>query len=131
MGHDLRFVIPKLVAHFQKKEPFIELGNLDVDREYNDVRMMSNIYIHLLEKGVSGQTYNLCTGKTYSLRYVIDRLEKLANHKIEVRVNPKFVRANEVKILSGAPVKIKSTLGQYQEFELDETLSWMLENQSQ
>jgi GDP-6-deoxy-D-talose 4-dehydrogenase len=129
VGHDLRFVIPKLVGHFQRKEPFIELGNLDVYREYNDVRMVSDMYIKLLQTGTTGQTYNLCTGKSYSLGYVIECLEKLTNHQIEVRVNPQFVRANEVKVLSGAPFKIKSAIGSYQEFDLEETLSWMLENQ--
>jgi len=128
--HDLRFVIPKLVNHFQRKESFIELGNLEVYREYNDVRMVSDMYIKLLQTGTTGQTYNLCSGKSYSLGYVIECLEKLTNHRIEVRVNPQFVRANEVKFLSGSPFKIKSTIGLYQEFDLEETLSWMLENQT-
>lgn len=128
VGHDLRFVIPKLVAHFQRREPFIELGNLDVKREYNDVRMISEMYVQLLERGIKGQTYNLCTGESYSLKEVIHRLEKLTNHRIEVRVNPSFLRVNEVKVLSGLPLKINNALEPFQKFDLNKTLSWMLEN---
>jgi GDP-D-mannose dehydratase len=92
--------------------------------------MVSDMYIKLLQKGITGQTYNLCTGKSYSIGDVIECLEKLTNHRIEVRVNPQFVRSNEVKVLSGSPFKVKSALGSYQEFDLEETLSWMLENKT-
>lgn len=126
VGHDLRFVIPKIVDHFKCGRTYIELGNIEVFREFNDVRVVRQIYIKLLEKGVSGQTYNLCSGRKISLRNVITTLEKIAGYKIEVKVNTKFVRENEVDVLLGSPKKIEQILGIISYRKLEDTLSWML-----
>jgi len=126
VGHDLRFVIPKIVDHFKRGRTYIELGNIEVFREFNDVRVVRQIYIKLLEKGVSGQTYNLCSGRKISLRNVITTLEKIAGYKIEVKVNTKFARENEVDVLLGSPKKIEQILGIISYRELEDTLSWML-----
>ncbi|MEZ5701533.1 MAG: NAD-dependent epimerase/dehydratase family protein [Burkholderiaceae bacterium] len=75
-----RALIPKLVSHFAKRASSIELGNLHVEREFNDVRMVCDAYLRLLDKGVAGETYNVCTGRPYSLSEVIDQLEKLTRH---------------------------------------------------
>ena len=53
-GHDTRFVIPKIVEHFKRCAPEIELGNLDILREYNDVRMVCQVYLGLLKSGIAG-----------------------------------------------------------------------------
>jgi nucleoside-diphosphate-sugar epimerase len=126
VGHDLRFVIPKIVDHFKRGRTYIELGNIEVFREFNDVRVVRQIYIKLLEKGVSGQTYNLCSGRKISLRNVITTLEKIAGYKIEVKVNTKFARENEVDVLLGSPKKMEQILGIISYRELEDTLSWML-----
>lgn len=120
------FLIPKLVDHFARRAPTIELGNLHVEREFNDVRMVSQAYVSLLCKGQPGQTYNICTGQTYTLRHVLDILETLTGHHPQVQVNPAFVRANEVHRLSGHPGKLTACLGQLPTFDLAGTLRDML-----
>ncbi|MNR58662.1 hypothetical protein D3C85_1797130 [compost metagenome] len=52
--------------------------------------------------------------------------EALTEHKIEVEVNPAFVRANEVKTLCGDNSRLKSLVAGWQTPPLEETLSWML-----
>jgi len=47
------------------------LGDLEVLREYNDVRDICAIYVKLLGLGIAGQTYNLATGRTYCLQEVM------------------------------------------------------------
>lgn len=126
VGHDNRFVIPKIVEHFKRGASSIELGNLDVYREYNDVRMVCKAYIGLLDDGVQSETYNVCSGSAYSLRDVISTVEKLAGRKIDVKVNPAFVRTNEVHKLSGSPQKLNLKLGGLRQFSLEDTLGWML-----
>lgn len=126
VGHDNRFVIPKIVEHFKNGAPSIELGNLDVYREYNDVRMVCDAYLKLLNCGISGETYNVCSGNTISLREVISIAEKIVDKKIDVKVNPSFVRPNEVHKLSGNPEKLKAIVGDLQTFSLKDTLKWML-----
>jgi nucleoside-diphosphate-sugar epimerase len=124
--HDNRFVVPKIVEHFQKRASEIELGNLEVLREYNDVRMVCQAYLDLLELGQSGEAYNIASGRAVSLRTIISALEGITQHEITVKVNPAFVRANEIATLSGSPKKIEALLGLLSHPSLEDTLRWML-----
>lgn len=126
VGHDARFVIPKLVAHFTRRAQSIELGNLDVEREFNDVRVVCGAYLRLLQQGRPGQTYNVCSGRPVALRHVIDTLKHLTGHDLHIRENPDLVRANEVHQLCGNPAKLEAHIGKLQHPGLEETLRWML-----
>lgn len=126
-GQGGQFLIPKLVDHFARRAPHIELGNLHVEREFNDVRMVCQSYLDLLQHGQAGQAYNVCTGQTYTLQNVLDMLTDITGHQIEVRVNPAFVRANEVHRLCGSPAKLHACTSPLPEYALSNTLHWMLE----
>jgi nucleoside-diphosphate-sugar epimerase len=127
LWHDDRFVIPKMIQHFIQRREVIELGNMNVEREFNDVRMVCHTYLKLLELGEAGQAYNVCTGKPLSLQSVLDTLQHLTQHRIEVRVNPAFVRPNEIHRLCGSPAKLEACIGSLPAYSLEETLTWMLE----
>jgi nucleoside-diphosphate-sugar epimerase len=122
------FVIPKIVAHFKHRATLVELGNLTVEREYNDVRMVTDAYLKLLDKAAAGEIYNICSGKTYTLHQVIDALVELTGHQIDVVVNPAFVRANELHRLCGDVSKLHKTIGTHDPIALKNTLRWMLES---
>ena len=109
-GQSLNFVIPKLVHHFARRAPEISLGNLQVEREFNDVQMVCDAYLRLLQHGEPGQTYNVCSGRPYALQFVIDELTRITSHQIQVKVNPAFVRANELHRLCGSPTKLQARL---------------------
>jgi nucleoside-diphosphate-sugar epimerase len=126
VGHDNRFVIPKMVEHFAQRLPAIELGNMLVEREFNDVRTIVQIYLDLLKKGEEGETYNVCSGRTYSLETVLATLGDITNHAVIARVNPDYLRANELQRLSGDPAKLEACIGPVQHRTLSETLEWML-----
>ena len=125
------FIIPKLVSHFKQRAKAVELGNLTVEREYNDVRMVTDAYLKLLDKAVQGQTYNICSSKTYTLHQVIGTLVELTGHQINVVVNPAFVRANELHRLCGDASKLDKTIGAGGSIALKDTLRWMLESAEQ
>ena len=127
VGQNDKFLIPKIVRHFRDKEPVIELGNLDVWREFGDVRTVATIYRMLIEDCPVGETLNVCTGQTYSLKEVIILCEKLTGHKIEIKVNPEFVRENEVRELKGDNSKLIKLIKNFSSYTFEETLSWMLE----
>lgn len=112
-GQDVNFVIPKLVKHFAQRAPSIALGNLHVEREFNDVQMVCSAYLKLLQHGEPGETYNVCSGQPYTLQHVIDTLTRITGHHIEVEVNPAFVRANEVHRLCGSPAKLQALLARH------------------
>lgn len=122
-----QFLIPKLVSHFAQRASAIELGNLHVEREFNDVRMVCDAYLALLAHGVAGEVYNVCSGRPYTLQHVIDLLIGITGHTIAVQVNPTFVRANEVHRLCGSPHKLRECVGDLQGYDLDATLQWMLD----
>lgn len=129
-GQAVNFVIPKLVDHFALRAPSILLGNLHAEREFNDVQMVCSAYLQLLLHGEPGETYNVCTGRPYTLQHVIDTLTRMTGHQMQVEVNPAFVRGNEVHRLCGNPTKIQTLLAK-QDFRLgnlllEETLLHML-----
>jgi nucleoside-diphosphate-sugar epimerase len=129
-GQGPDFLIPKLVSHFAQHAPSIELGNLHVEREFNDVRMVCDAYLALLVHGVPGEVYNVCSGQPYTLQHVIGLLSGITGHTMDVRVNPAFVRANEVHRLCGSPEKLQDSLGELPSYELIDTLQWMLKETS-
>jgi GDP-6-deoxy-D-talose 4-dehydrogenase len=125
-GQSAAFVIPKLVAHFAKRAEVVELGNLDVEREFNDVRFVCEAYLRLLCEGAAGEIYNVCTGKPVTLRTVLALLGQITGHQLQVKVNPAFVRKNEIHTLCGSPAKLESCIGDFPKPTLEETLLWML-----
>lgn len=125
VGQTTQFLIPKIVDHFRRRAPEIELGNLDVARDFSDVRTVVAAYVALLDQPASGQVFNICSGRSHSLGDVIELLEDIAGYRIVVKVNPAFVRANEVKRLTGDPTRLRAVVGELPAFELRETLSWM------
>ena len=126
VGQDDKFLIPKIVSHFKDKKQVIELGNLDVWREFGDVRSVANIYRKLIECCPIGKTINICTSQTYSLREVISLCGEITGHDIEIEVNPEFVRENEVRVLTGDNSLLKKTIGNWKKHALEDTLRWML-----
>ena len=129
VGQSSDFLIPKLVQHFVARSTVVELGNMDVEREFNDVRFVCDAYLRLLQRAAPGETYNLCTGRTYSLREVLVMLTDLTGHPVEARVNPAFVRPHEIARLCGDSTKLLSCIGNVDRFGLRDTLDWMLQAQ--
>ena len=125
-GQSDSFIIPKLISHFRRKSPTIELGNIHVEREFNDVRFVCNAYIKLLDKAKVGETYNICSGNPVSLKNVIALLTDITNHQMHVKINSDFVRKNEVFRLTGSPDKLRQEIGDVDMPLLIETLKWML-----
>ena len=130
-GQSADFLIPKLVAAFKRRDAQIELGNLDVFREFNDVRLTSAAYALLLAHGQAGSVVNVCSGQVYALRDVLTLLSQLTGHNPDVSVNPAFVRANEVTRLCGDPSALHAIAAAngtaLPDYALRQTLSWMLE----
>lgn len=129
VGQSPNFVIPKIVSHVQRKEPVIELGNIDIARDFSDVRDVVRAYAALLfEPAAVGQVFNICSGEAQSLRTVIDLIKQLSAHDFEVRVNPAFVRSNEVETLWGDRSKIGTIMGHTPRYTLRDTLEWMIKS---
>lgn len=128
IGQAINFVIPKIIDHVRRGATTIELGNLDVARDFSDVRDVVQAYAALLESSDAvGQAFNICSGKPQSLRDVITMIQDISGHDFDVTVNPAFVRQNEVKMLWGDRSKIEKLVGWKPNYDLRNTLAWMLE----
>lgn len=127
-GQSADFIIPKITRHVRQGAKVLELGNLDVARDFSDVRAVTEIYARLLAKPEAiGGTFNVCSGRAINLREIIDLVKGIAGQEFEVRVNPQFVRANEVRSLCGSCAKIEGLLGELTRIPIEETLRWMLD----
>lgn len=126
-GQAKNFLIPKIVQHFRDRAPFIELGNLHVFRDFSDVDDVVAAYMALLEGGVQSEIVNICSGRGIALLDVIRTMNQLAGYEIEVRVNPEFVRENEVPRLVGSDAKLRSLVNLPAPRPFAETLKRMYE----
>lgn len=128
-GQSDEFIIPKIVAHAKARQPIIELGNIAVARDFSDVRAVVDSYARLLnEADAIGGLYNICSGKARALGEVLALVEQLSGHRMEVRINRDFVRADEVRFLCGSSARLETVIGPLAMPPLEDTLSWMLDD---
>jgi len=125
-GQAPNFLVPKIVGHFARREPSIELGNIDVARDFSDVRYVVRAYEALLRSDATSETVNICTGTPYTLREILSAASDLTGHKLQVNINPEFVRQTDVKVLAGSPAKLRALVPQVQAIPFMDTLRWML-----
>ena len=125
VGQAENFLLPKIVSHFRKGAHHIELGNLAIARDFSDVRMVARSYRRLLAAAPAGEIFNVCSGRSASLESLIDMMSDIAGYRIEVHVNPAFVRANDVLTLTGSNAKLAGAIGPVEPTPLVDTLRWM------
>jgi len=128
VGQPQHFLVPKIIRHFRDRSLHIELGNLDVIRDFSDVKYVTSIYRRLLQKAPAGEIFNVCSGVAISLKQIIQSVSSLAGYQIDIRVNSAFVRNNEVKQLIGSSNKLNRCIGSIPSVPFDETLRWMFES---
>lgn len=127
VGQAEYFLIPKIVKHFKEKKEIIELGNLNVSREFNDVEYVCEVYKRLIESEAKSEVVNISSNKGIKLLDVIDIMNKLAGYEINVEVNSAFVRKDEIKSLTGSTDKLFELIGCVNQKPFEETLRGMLE----
>jgi nucleoside-diphosphate-sugar epimerase len=125
VGQHPNFLVPKIVAHFCQHKSLIELGNLDVARDFSDVRDIATAYLKLFEIPHTSEIVNLCSGQVTALADIIQAMNAIAGYDIAVQVNPAFVRSNEIKILGGDNRKLKNLTDFVPTIPLTQTLQAM------
>ena len=129
IGQSGEFLIPKIIRHFKERKLEIELGNLDVVRDFSDVRFVADIYKRLMECDTASEIVNICTGIGVSLMEIIEKMNAIAGYEIRTIKNSDFIRQNEVKTLIGSNSKLFSLIGKQEVRPFEETLRWMFEAQ--
>jgi nucleoside-diphosphate-sugar epimerase len=130
VGQSPDFLLPKIVSHFRRRAPVLELGNLDVERDFSDVRTVARCYGELLGLTEPRGVYNVCSGQGHTLRGVLDLVAELSGHVPDIKINPAFLRDSEVKTLIGSKAALEAAIGPVTPIPLRETLQWMLHAQA-
>lgn len=127
VGQSDHFLIPKIINHYVKKKKFITLGNLDVSREFNDVRQIAQLYTKLLAVNPIAKTINVCSGQAYNPVDIIRIMNDISGYEIRVEVDDRFVRENEIKLLRGSNHLLQDLIGSVKFWPIADTLRWMYE----
>ena len=105
------------------REPVILVGNLNARRDYTDVRDIVRGYWLLLEKGVPGEVYNLCSGRSHAIREILDFfLTQSKIKEIEVREDPTRLRPSDLPNLFGSAERIRAATGWVPTMPFEQTL---------
>ena len=108
-------------------EPVIMVGNLDAKRDFSDVRDVVRAYFMAVKKGEPGEFYNICSGKSRTIRSVLDLLLNNSTHEeIKVKQDPSRMRPSDVEILEGDHSKFTGRTGWNPEISFEKTIEDLL-----
>ncbi len=124
----LGFVVPDFASQIAaiklgQREAKMQVGNLDAQRDFSDVRDVSRAYMTLAEKGHPGEAYLICSGQPVTIHYLLQVLLELADATVDIEYDPARMRPADVPILYGSAAKLQKHTGWRPEIHLRESLS--------
>jgi len=131
-GQSERFVVSDFARQIAairqgRQSPVVAVGDIDVTRDFTDVRDVVRAYFALLERGTRSEVYNVCSGHDRFVRSILERLAQLAGVDVTVQVDPARMRKAEQRRIRGDASKIREATGWQAVTPLDDSLAAMLE----
>jgi GDP-4-dehydro-6-deoxy-D-mannose reductase len=119
----------KQIADIERgaKAPVIRVGNLDARRDFSDVRDVVRAYWLSLEKGEPGEAYNICSGRAWTIRAMLDTLLSMTKVKVTIEQDPSRMRPSDVPVLLGDASKFEKVTGWKPTIPFEQTLRDLLE----
>ena len=108
-------------------DPIINVGDIEVTRDFTDVRDIVRAYSLLLEYGKNGEAYNVCSGKERTIRDLLDIMLSLSKVEVEIRKDVSRMRPSEQRRVRGDFSKLKSDTGWSPQIPLEQTLTDVLD----
>jgi len=124
-GQGLGFIVPDLASQIVSGSE-VKVGNLEAERDYTDVRDIVRAYKLLLEKGTSGEIYNICSGRSLSGHDLLDRMTSLVEHKPTIVSDPSKMRPSDNPIIFGSHKKLTDATGWEPTIDIETTLQDVL-----
>jgi len=123
-----RFVISSLARQLAEIEvglrpPRIQVGNLDVRRDFVDVRDAARAYWLAAERGEPGEAYNIASGRARSIREILDHMLSLSDAVVEVELDPGRLRPSELEVLVGDAGRFRTATGWEPRIPLERTVA--------
>lgn len=112
-------------------EPVIHVGDIDTSRDFTDVRDVARAYLLLLDKGRSGEIYNVCSGEDRTIRSMIMCMSEIAGVDVELRSDPARIRPNDQRRVFGDHARLSGDTGWRPRIPIDRTLSDLLDHWSE
>ena len=110
------------------RPPVVDVGNLDVRRDFLDVADAVRALWALLDRGMPGEVYNLCSGRAPAIRELLEIYVGLARVPITVRQDPERMRPADEPILQGDNRKLCAATGWQPEVSLEESARRILDH---
>lgn len=110
-----------------KQPPVIKVADRNVKRDFSDVRDVVSAYRLLVEKGIAGSVYNVCSGQAFTIGEILAKLLKLSGVKVSVEPDPSKMKNTVVPVLHGDNSKLVRATGWKPAIGIDKTLSDILE----
>lgn len=104
------------------REPIIEVGDIDVTRDFSDVRDVVRAYQAILERGRSGEVYNVCSGSETKVRDVLQALIRISGVSVSIQTKGERTRPSEQKRMFGSYEKLKAETGWQPAISLEQSL---------
>ncbi|MFN8491160.1 MAG: GDP-mannose 4,6-dehydratase [Caldilineaceae bacterium] len=81
-----------------RRAPVVTVGNLEAQRDFTDVRDVVRAYWLLVQQGEAGEVYNVGSGQSRPVRWLLDTLLELSTVHVEIRVDPERLRPSDVPV---------------------------------
>jgi nucleoside-diphosphate-sugar epimerase len=126
-GQSTTFLVPKIVQHYAEGRSEIRLGNLDLFRDFSDIRRVVHAYSRLVSGAIDPTTVNICSGRAIYLSDIIKIMESISGHTVKITTDSSLLRSDEQRIIVGSPARLESLVGPLPNPEFRETLLHMYE----
>lgn len=114
------------ISNTAEKKGDLITGDINIVRDFTDVRDVVSAYYLLLNKGEKGEVYNVCSGFGISLANIIQIISKYLDVEVIIKVDPKRIRPQDNKLIVGSNKKLKD-LGWNQKYLLEDTLKDLID----
>lgn len=104
------------------KTPKLNVGNINIKRDFTNVKDVVKAYIGLMRNDISGEIVNVCSSKAISIKEIIYKLECISGIKVEINQELKRVRKTDVPVIMGSHDKLHRLTGWQPTVSIDETL---------
>lgn len=130
-GQSDDFVLPTIARQVveiekEKRAPLIEIGNVEITREFMNVADVIRAYKLAVEKCPGRDIYNIASGRGYTLGQAIKILQQLSKTKFTIRTDPRKMRKVDIPILTGNADKFSRLTGWQPKVEFEKTMEDLL-----
>jgi GDP-4-dehydro-6-deoxy-D-mannose reductase len=130
-GQTNRFVLPAFAEQIAQCErgqhdSVLQVGNLEAQRDFLDVRDVARAYVALLDKGMAGTAYNVCRGQTFRISELVQGLLQRSRVPMRLQPDPSRMRPSDLPVLQGSAQRLRHDTGWQPTIDMQQTLDDIL-----